>query len=107
MSPDPEEIGTMKTLTKCSKFTPVGGKLTAVLIAAFLAALSQASLAQGPKPDPSSATVWIQKDGKGDRYHCYIKNGSPYCDPLPLVKPAPLLSATPAICRWGLGGIVC
>jgi hypothetical protein len=96
----------MKTLAKCSNFTPVGGKLTAVLIAAFLAALSEASLAQ-PPANASSAIAWVQQDAKGDRYVYYLKNGSPYSDGQPLTNPVPPQSATPAGCRWTPGGIVC
>jgi hypothetical protein len=92
----------MKTLAKCSKFTPVGGKLTAVLIAAFLAALSEASLAQAPQPDPSKAIVWIQTDDKGERYVCVPKTG---CDQKALTDdPVPL---TPERCRPTPGGMVC
>jgi hypothetical protein len=67
----------MNTYAKCTKFPPVRGRVTAVLIAAFLATLSVATALraadQAPTTQPSSpVVVWIATDAAGNRTVSYL-----------------------------------
>jgi hypothetical protein len=100
----------MKTYVNCTRFTPARGKVTAILIAACLAALSAESAAQ-PTADPSLAKAWIQEDSNGVRYVFYKprSGGSPVSAGR-LTEPLPLSSADNRprpTCIWTPFGWVC
>jgi hypothetical protein len=99
----------MKTYAKYIKFTAVRGKVTAVLIAASLAALSAGSTpgtAEAPPPSPCAAVTYIQKDSQGNRtlYDLSADGTTIMSEKL---GPAPAPAACPSGCRPTSGGCVC
>jgi hypothetical protein len=102
----------MKTYAKYTKPTPVGGKVTAALIAAFLAGLAAGCAPQAVDP-PQSATspslaAWIEQTGQS-RYVYYTSGGSTTSAGQVTLAPPPPGSAAPGglHCIWTPVGWVC
>ena len=100
----------MKTYANFIKFTPARGIVTAVLIAACLAALSAESAAQQPAPVPSSVVAWIQQDSSGGPRYVYYRSGGSSVLAGQLSEPLPLSSADNRprpTCVWTSYGWIC
>jgi hypothetical protein len=95
----------MKTYAKRTKFTPVLGKVTAALIAVFLAGVSAGGAAQAgdqspPPASPNSAVAWVQKDSQG-LWVYYLSSTGTASTGQQLTPAAPPPGAPPAPhCIW-------
>jgi hypothetical protein len=101
----------MKTYVNFTKFTPTRGIVTAVLIAACLAALSAESAAQPCVAVATGVVAWIEQTSPtGPRYVCYkAANGTPVSAGQ-LAEPLPLSSADNRprpTCVWTSYGWFC